>query len=249
MPSLMFLTTHRSASSFLSRALLDPLAADLGFERLDPFSDAKRAGVHKSAVRLDCHAGREGCVLGSVRQPAAIKDVGRFDDWTKILLLRDPLDVLTSWWFYTAFGQSTEGAGVVGEKLKANRALALDLGRDDWLRMAAAVLLERYDDYRLRYAGRPNLLLLRYEDMIADWPGFLDRLSGVLVPQPSPAWKDAMMAHVDAFTVETDDPNKHKRQIAPGDHLRKLDPALVTELAAPFGEVIDWLGHPVPAPA
>lgn len=240
MPSVIFLTTHRSASSFLNRALLDPLAADLGLERVDPFGDAKRAGVHKLQVRLDPYAGREGCLLGPVRQPASIEDVGRFDGWSKILLLRDPRDVLTSWWFYAAFGQSMSGAGVVGERLIANRARALDLGRDAWLRQTAKTVFDRYDAYRLRYAGRPNLLLLRYEDMVTDWPSFCDRIEAFLTPRPGPAWRAAMDALAGEFAVDREAPTAHKRQVAPGDHRRKLDPEIIADLSKTLGPVLDW---------
>jgi hypothetical protein len=243
MASIMFLTMHRSASSFINASVLGPLAAELGYERLDPFLEAKRAGLHKLEVNIDPLADRRNTVLGPIRQPTQIRDVSLFDEWRKILMLRHPLDVMTSWWFYTAYGQSMNGVGVMARRLQEQRDRALELGQEGWLRFVAPKVLERYENYRLRYANRPNIRLFRYEDMIEDWRGFCSGFADAAGVDPPKAWLAQMVELGREFTPSEEQPHKHKRQVTPGDHGRKLNLEMIKELTVLFEPTLVWLGY------
>jgi hypothetical protein len=185
-----------------------------------------------------------GVFYGAIRATPFFYRLPHFDQFKALLMLRDPRDVLTSLFFSIAFSHG-EPSGVedVRRDFLAARQKARQQGIDQCVLDLAPNYLQRYTGYCRDVLGRPNVLLAKYEDMIADFRAWLQR---VLIFWGIPT-NTKIVARVirDAdFSVACEDPGAHKRQVMPGDHRRKLQPATLRQLDEMFADVLDTLGYP-----
>jgi hypothetical protein len=100
-----------------------------------------------------------------------------------------------------------------------------------------------YADYCHEVLGRANVLVVKYEHMVRDFPAWLDQILqfwGLPKRTRTVAW---LLRKAD-FTVSREDPNSHKRQVQPGDHRRKLKPETIRLLDEIFADVLDALDYP-----
>ncbi len=166
--------------------------------------------------------------------------VPNLDDFKIFLMLRDPRDVLTSYYFYHAFS-SYENPNQQ-EHLSARNQETQSKGIDEWVLDKTPLFKARYEEYLDQLYGRPNVLLLKYEDMIADFESWLSaflefsslHLSGEVI--------DAIKKEAN-FTSKNEDPRAHKRQVTPGDHKRKLKEETIHALNCQFETVLKALNY------
>lgn len=246
MRPVLFLTTHKAGSRFLHRQLIKRLAHRARWDMINPDSEAWRAG--KALGTIDEYSTRSNCVLGPIRKAQAIVRPELFDGWSKILLLRDPRDVATSYYFSVSTSHPLPEASELRDKMLALREQAQAETIDDYVLREAPGLRARYLDYRDRIFGRPNLLLVRYEEMVTDWDAFAGRLQPFLGDTwHQNFWNKIRPAPGEFETVE--DPTAHKRQVQPGDHIRKLRPETIAVLDREFASVLEWLEQAAPVVA
>jgi adenylate cyclase class IV len=111
-----------------------------------------------------------------------------------------------------------------------------------------AAFRDRYREYLAAFAGKPNVTLLRYEDMVADFPGWLRTVVTAFdLEDPEAAVADLFERHRGAFDVTGEDVMRHKRQVVPGDHRRRLKAETVVFLTEQFAEILRELGYDSPA--
>ena len=104
--------------------------------------------------------------------------------------------------------------------------------------------MKRYRDYCDNIFGRPNTTFLRYEDMVTDFPTWLERF---VAPFPV-ARKEALVRKLARkyrrnFDVKHEDVRRQKRQVTPGDHKRKLQPDTIAFLNEKFCTILAALGY------
>jgi hypothetical protein len=83
---------------------------------------------------------------------------------------------------------------------------------------------------------------LKYEDMVGDFSAWLDRLIGFLELDLGREFIEGLKAGAE-FKVSKEDVYKHKRQVTPGDHRRKLKPATIEILNAKTREIRQFFGY------
>lgn len=239
MTEVLFLTVHKAASSFFAARFLPRLARNTGLTHLNPEGEAWRND--RPGGEIDVHATRTDCVLGPVRVPSSIREVELFDAWRKILLVRDPRDVLTSYYFSTAYSHPRPEGEVLAARFDEMRAKARAESIDEFVLRMAPVVGARFEDYRRRFAPRPGLLLVRYEDVILDWQGFADQFMAFTGLSARPAWTTRMRRFAEDFSVAEESPEAHKRQIKAGDHRRKLSTQTLSVLDEQLAPILEWL--------
>jgi hypothetical protein len=243
MRPVLFLTTHKAGSRFLHNQLIKRLARRARWEMINPADDAWRTGT--AIGLIDDLSGRTECVVGPVRRGQYIERPELFDGWSKILLLRDPRDVATSYYFSVSTSHSLPEPPELRAKMLAMREQAQAETIDQYVLREAPGLLSRYLDYRDRFFGRPNLLLVRYEEMVTDWDAFAGRLQIFLGDTwHRNFWNRIRPGPGEFETVE--DRASHKRQVRPGDHARKLRPETIAALDREFAPVLEWLDQASP---
>lgn len=174
------------------------------------------------------------------------------DDFQVILFLRDPRDVVVSAYFAAAYYHEVTPANsflysfspAEGQREQWQKegidSFVLSSTRDNPFRTSS--ILERYEAYCNVLLGRPNVTFLTYEEMVTSVETWLAKLVvpfGISITDP--ACQAILQRCTKDFTVSDEDVLRHKRQIRPGDHLRKLKPATVEVLNSKFRHVMDKL--------
>ncbi len=104
-------------------------------------------------------------------------------------------------------------------------------------------------NYISNILDRPNVVFVRYEDMVSDpisWARAVSSIFGFEGPEQSVlSWRIGMDL-ASKSKVDREDRWLHKRQIAPGDHERKLRAKTIDQLNDVFGDVLTRLGYSSP---
>lgn len=263
--SWLFFTVHKSASAYVA----DLFARLANSERLIPidlegyvFRHSER-GVepYVSEEFLDHYHGRiahgtppgvrevkriipsRGFYFGAIRARPFYHRIPHFSEFKALLMLRDPRDVLTSRYFSIAYSHPLPSGNVAErDSIAAEREQAKEIGIDEYVLNMAPYCAEIYTDYCREVLGRPNVLFVKYEDMVRDFPAWLDQaLEFWNVRKNTPTV--ARILDAADFSVSREDPYSHKRQVQPGDHRRKLHARTIRRLDATFEHILDGLGY------
>lgn len=183
---------------------------------------------------------------------------GPFVDAAKVVVfLRDPRDVLVSMFFSFAYSHSLRQAngkpalfdasgfgvdGVIRGPDDADRARWQRNGIDTFIREFAPFTLTQYSEYCGFLDERPDAVFLRYEDMVTDFPTFARRYV-IFLGGDEAVLTEVLTKFDRTFDVQHEDHMVHKRQVLPGDHLRKLTPSTMEFLNAEFSAVLSRLGY------
>jgi hypothetical protein len=172
-----------------------------------------------------------------------VEPIPEFDAFRVVLVVRDPRDVMTSQYFSTGFSHPLPPPGAKRDAFVEKRAFAQEHAIDAYVLRECGrtrAVLERYLD---RVVGRPNVAVLRYEDMVDDFPAWLDRLTRHCGFELDAALRDALIAEAAAIRPRREDPTRHVRRGRPGDHREKLRPETIARLNAEFAAVLDAFGY------
>jgi len=168
--------------------------------------------------------------------------IPNLDNFKVFLMLRDPRDVLTSYYFYHAFSSYDDPKQQ--EFLMARNKETQSKVIDEWVLEKAPIFKARYEEYCDKLYGRPNVLFLKYEDMIADFDSWFSRFMEFSGFNLSDEVIEAI--HKEAnFNVKNEDQKAHKRQVTPGDHKRKLKEETIGVLNSQFQRVLGALNYEI----
>ncbi len=161
--------------------------------------------------------------------------------YRKLLVVRDPRDILTSQFFSIAASHQTPGAAKRAEFLQ-RRARAQEIGIDAFVlerAPATQAILRRYADELLPV---PGTLLTTYEELVTDLGAWLRRTLAFL-DLPADEEVVARLVTAERPPPRQEDQLAKRRQVTPGDHRRKLAPdtiAALDELLAPELETFGY---------
>ena len=166
--------------------------------------------------------------------------IPNLEEFKIFLMLRDPRDVLTSYYLYQAYSSYKNPAKqeLLMERNKEVQAKSIDA----WVLEKAPLFKGRYEEYIKNLYGKPNVLFLKYEDMIADFDPWIARLiefSGLKLRDET---IESVKKTAD-FKVAKEDKASHKRQVTPGDHKRKLKDETICELNFQFQKVLEEFNY------
>ncbi len=169
-----------------------------------------------------------------------------------VLLMRDPRDCMVSGYY----GFLRLHAGGLDNPEQRRR---YEMGVDTYV---LTHMLPRYarvvDDYMALQDQLPALQVLHYEHMVTDFPAWLDTfLTALDLPDSvrlrdrlrlrriSPGLRDVMLAHhAGDFTRPSgENIDTHKRQMLPGDHVRKLAPDTIATINAAMAPALARFGY------
>lgn len=185
----------------------------------------------------------------------------RLDSYEVILHLRDPRDVLVSMFYsycYIHSGPVAQNTGyrrdaatggidafVLAQATTGNLHYPGDYGTGGHVQDLIGTLPSRYRAYIDRLLGKPNVAVVKYERMVADYRGWLTDFS-----RPFPLGNrrqviESLVARSpDFFPRRSADALTHVRHVTPGDYKAKLRPATIHQLDDIFADVLDALGYP-----
>lgn len=233
-PSIIFFTTQKCASRYVSE-ILAQLAQSAGMVHADYDAYITMIGVPKeknpfrSDGTLDIAFKLKGYYYGPIGTYRAIPNL---DKYKLLLQLRDPRDMLTSLYFSTAFSHA-----IISPKLIRRRTEALQTDIDDFVLHSASEYLPIYQTYCEKLLSQSNALFVKYEDMVANFDDWLNSLSQHLGLTEQSEDIEIIKSSSD-FSVSVEDKYAQRRQVSPGDHLRKLKPETISQLNTIFGDVL-----------
>ena len=107
-------------------------------------------------------------------------------------------------------------------------------------------ILERYENYTVNLLGKPNVIFVKYEEMVTDFGNWLSKF---LLPFDI-ANKDLLASQIEEqstneFNVSKENVWEHKRRATPGDYKEKLKPETIAELNKRFKDVLVKLDYSI----
>ncbi len=236
-PSFFFFTTHKCASVFILQNLAR-LAEDKGMEHIHLEAYFGRTDHTQYENFLDSEFASKvfkptGFYFGPFRERYGINPP---DDNPILLILRDPRDVLTSYYYSVSMSH-----GVLHPDIIQMREEARQTRIDDYVIRKADMFFERYLDYANHLLSRPNTLFLRYEDMVVNFEEWLYQIAEHLHLQTNQRTIDQLVGKAN-FDV-SEDVKSHKRQVMPGDHRRKLRTETIAHLNEKFTPIFSRMGY------
>ena len=246
--SILLFSFYRSGSTFVGE-LMKKIAREAGLTPVD--LDGYFYSLNK---------GKEWEGKGRVLQKVPYQPTGYYygmfrsfnrgipalDKYKVVLVLRDPRDVLVSSYYaiYSHVTPLMENKKALRTRMTGRKKL-LEQTVDEFVTSKLkreSNLLDKYREYYTELIGKPNVLFLKYEDMVEDFPAWLDQIIRFLEIDFRPGFIEELKAGAD-FQVSKEDKFKHKRQVTPGDHKRKLKPETIEFLDNTSLEIRKLFGY------
>lgn len=173
-----------------------------------------------------------------------VEDIPEIDQYRTIVMLRDPRDVLVSGYFsYStshAIPESTEKA----KDFQQFRNRIKNLEIDDYVKEMCENTKWRMSQYMALKKATSSSCILRYEDMIADFPNWFDALLEHCQWETSDALKSQILSEAQRTrNPRKEDVSNHRRQVTPGDYERKLKPETIEYLNEQLSEALSEFNY------
>jgi hypothetical protein len=248
--SIIFFTVFKAASSFIG-GFLSKIALEAGLTpvNLDGYFFEKGMGNEWEGggrVLIPVEYSATGYYYGPFRSfNRNIPDIHRYKI---VLVLRDPRDVAVSGYYSMYSHAIPSGAGKKeAESIRTRRQVRLTQNVDEFVLekvRSGPRFLARYREYRDTLIGKPNVLFLKYEDMIENFEAWLDCLLEFLDIDVGKQLLEEIKAGA-GFKVSRENKYNHKRQVTPGDYKRKLAPESIEQLNVEVGDLLKSLDYPI----
>jgi hypothetical protein len=246
-PSILFFTVYKAASSFIG-SFMEKIVKEAGMTLVDLdgyFFELGEGRVWESSRRVIKTIPYQptGYFYGPFR--SFNRGITNIDDYKILLVIRDPRDVIVS----SYFSMYSHAAPLIEDNKQIQirrdrRKKKLELTVDNYVmnKLNEPGYLDKYYEYYQELMDKPNVLLLKYEDMVYDFDTWLNRLLKFLDLEVS----ESLMVEIKAaasFKVDKEDVYKHKRQVTPGDYKRKLKPETIEALNAKSYEILERFSY------
>ena len=110
---------------------------------------------------------------------------------------------------------------------------------DEYVKDRALPLRDYFQQYVNLCAEDTSVCILKYEDMIADFPKWLEALLNYCQLEISSSLKHELIEKSNkGKQKKKEDISSHRRQVTPGDHARKLKPETIAYLNELFADVM-----------
>lgn len=245
--SILFLTTHKCASTFVSK-LLDAVAEHAGFRHYDYATAMWRLGNAVDIANPELFASRnhglmfhpQGEIYGPLRRPVSFP--GR-ETFRHVFFLRDPRDLLVSNYYSLGFSHALPASDARRAEQLERRERVRGMGIDAYcLEAAESWIGPTFAEYaRMRdTSGTAHVYL--YDTYKDDPLGFLKGLRADLDLAVGDAVLAALARAADPVTAPSDGPLRHKRSGASGQFRTELRPETVAALEARLAPILDAWG-------
>lgn len=180
------------------------------------------------------------CYYGFRYLPRYLQDFD-LSSFKKLLLIRDPRDILVSH-YYSMKKSHTIPSGEVGKKLLKLRDELVQVPIDDYVIEKAP----SFNNILYNYSKleRQNLRLFRYEDIVfnkSQWVRDILKFLNLEMPDDK---VEAIAAKYDVFP-SAEDESAHIRKVTPGDYKEKLMPETVARLNDCFRSMLEAYNYDI----
>lgn len=246
--SVYFYTLHKCASSLFSEFVLKHCNGMRHVDHLQPLY----AGEAFRGLQIQAKAHVYGPLRLSndVVQPYFETFIGELfsadfvRDKQALFLVRDPRDILVSMYYSFGFSHGFSRVPAIRALQERQRAAIESKTLDQYVLATASEMLANFHQTsELRQAAACSVLL-RYEDMIDDWPRFAADLQRFLRFSPH----TLQQIHARSRPQDHERLDSHRRSGRTGGFRSKLQPQTLTELDRLLGPVLTEYGYPLAHP-
>ncbi|MCP5364803.1 MAG: sulfotransferase domain-containing protein [Hyphomicrobiales bacterium] len=245
-PSIVHFTVRKAASQYVKR-ILYRCAADSGLTPInfDGYS------FHSSFPYLGDMAEAEFAQYAYIFQPAGycytpftglMRRIPNLEQMRKILVVRDPRDVLTSDYFSLARSHVLPGDPEDAERFLRNRTRVNEMSLDEFAMGEKDKLLAFYDDYVKALTDYPGLCVTKYEDLVTNFEHWFNTVETFCQFKVSEKTRRSLIEEA-VQPARTENSQNKRRQVTPGDHRQKLQPQTIDTLNQTFAAVLDAFGY------
>jgi hypothetical protein len=153
----------------------------------------------------------------------------------KILLVRDPRDMVVSFYFSAARSHALPSCGIVREQLLHRRTEARTTDIDEYCQSIASAFISKFQSYESILST--ELRLYRYEDVIFDKKSWLTDMLNYLEVVLDRSSIERIATQNDVWP-EVENPSLHIRQVKPGNFRRHLSRESIDFLNEKFRDVL-----------
>lgn len=203
-------------------------------------------GISLDSVLFDSNtfAAKGYCYAGHRRAPPSLAGCLNQLPGQKILMVRDPRDMLVSMFYSIKYshGWPAKGTEQFFFKLRSLQAYT-DLDIDAFCISCVTIYISGLDNY-LDLLGDRNTKIIRYEDVIFK----KIELARIICEWFSLRFSSRRLEELVApFDVKRSDerPNEHVRQVEPGDHKRKLQSSTIEFMNIAFADFMRKFNYPI----
>lgn len=241
-PSVFAVGVVKGGSSLLQRILYD----------LQPFSSRPVLPVHRHLFLkgvpfdnvledVDCLFDQPGYIFGTFRWLPQRLDIPAMRFRKKVLLVRDPRDMIVSAYYSFKESHPVPRQGQVKERIERNRRKLQRVTVDEYARTAADGVKQRYFAV-MDLLSSTNILLRRYEDIVFSKTEFVRDIAGfydIDIPEKEVA---AIACKHDVFP-KTENSGQHIRQVKPRNFETKLTAETIEEISHTFRAALAEFGY------
>ncbi|MEL4898420.1 sulfotransferase domain-containing protein [Crocosphaera sp. Alani8] len=260
--SVLIYTIHKAASTFLYKLTFDIT----NLLSLNYYSTDGKDERVKKVIGHDYNyvINKEIACFGPIRGSRELSFPENLEEYSIILHLRDPRDVLTSLFYSFSYSHVREEGKF--NPTDEQREQWVKEGVDKFVTNTAPGIKERYEIYCNNLLNRENVVFIKYEDMVYEYDkwlkeflsafyytnhknlgtsNFLDYHNILFEIYKKFIFTKLYRKYKTQFKVSKERIYKHKRQITPGDHKRKLSPETIEFLNYEFKDILNLLKYEV----
>jgi len=237
MQNILVYAPNGSGTIFL-KELLQNISAATGISHHSIINDS----FHDSKVVIDEYSffqDKSG-LFGPIKRLVEPPDISTY----KIILhVRNPLDILTSFFFSHAYSHSRKESGFnpPDEAIRQWMYEGIDTfvtgPRLKWVK-------DRFSEFNQLRQDHPEITFIKYEEMVSDFPAWLAKfLEPIPIVNKEMLRQGLVAKFASSFDVQKEDIHSNKRQVKPGDHRRKLKPETIKFLKTELAEYLDIFGY------
>jgi hypothetical protein len=242
--SIVFATTSKAASTYLSK-VFKRIFSSVGIHPMDAADIGSKQGFGVASLNLakSNYFSSKGYFYTGFR---CASDIGSLDELPKdikvILVVRDPRDLAISRYFSVAYSHVVPKPGPLRDSLLKERKYALEQGVEKMAIIYSEGYKNNIEEYLEHFYDVPNTILLTYEEMVSNFKSFL--LKAIFGTQICPPIEVIEQIVNEASSPsEEEDIYRHKRQVTPGDHKRKLSREVIDKINKTVGPLLTKLGY------
>ncbi len=241
---------HKAGSSLMEKMLID-ICSKLSIPAVNPHASAWLNGISTGVISPDLARALKpvGYAYLGFRHVFPLGMDVDLDTPKKILLVRDPRDMLTSLYFSHRHSHPTpRQQGSEKKDMADRRRNAEEQHINDFAIKYAAHYENLFTGYRDHLLSLPNTKVFRYENIIFDKENWLLSMLdffGVLdsYPEKTVLKHARKIARKHDLRPRKENPGKHVRQVTPGNYKKHLSPDTIKSLDNSLAPFLDYFHY------
>ena len=246
-PSVLHFSFNKAATQTVKKLLIEcarrnkltpALLHDYAFHHSMPFLDHLDSASMKKYAHLFKSSGYLYTVFGGM-----IEGIPSLEKFKVVLVVRDPRDILVSDYYSIAYSHAIPD-GEKKEVYLSRREKALASTLDEYALHNAPKLQLVFEKYAMYlFPVCPGVHVARYEDMVENFPEWLDSLVSACGMEISNSFRQDLLANHEARRPKGENIQKHLRKGMPGEHREKLSSETIEQLNQTFKESLNRFNY------